>query len=303
MVNICTQILERGCRPKETHRHPSDVRCISSRLGRALPTHGCSRMLGRTCSTSVIQLSRTSSDTFDITDIYQHSKGETRAVSMRQCNRSCICQLSRGSMTTLAQAVWGVALENNITTTAKHLAGSANGRADGLSRLPPSYEWKMHPKLWTYLDKIWGPYTVDRFASILSAQLPRYNSLYLDPLSEGVDAFAQTNWRKENNFVNSPFRLLPKVVSTLISQQATATVIAPWWPIQPWFQKLVRMSIALPVKLPQVTQCMRKVGPLPEPLKNKHWKIYAYSFDSIGLVSKGNHSVSSAFSFINLVLI
>ena len=160
MVDICTKILERSCRPKVTHRHPSDVRRISSRLGRPLPTHGCSRMLERTCSTSVIQLSRTSSDTLQT--FISTLKGKHVLFLCDNVTAVAYVNFQGGpspELTTLAQAVWGVALENNITITAKHLAGSANGRADGLSRLPPSYEWKMHPKLWTYLDKIWGPQT------------------------------------------------------------------------------------------------------------------------------------------------
>ncbi len=179
-------------------------------------------------------------------------------------------------LTALAQTIWAVALDNNMTITAKHLAGLQNARADGLSRLSPKYEWKLHPRLWAYLDTLWGPHTVDRFASLLTAQLPRYNSLYQDPLSEGVDALAQGNWGSENNFVNCPFRLLPRVLDTVVHQGAVATVIAPWWPSQHWFNRLLNLTVAPPVRLPKASSCLRRMGAVPEPLRNRHWHLYAF---------------------------
>jgi len=41
------------------------------------------------------------------------------------------------------------------------------------------------------LKKLWGPHTVDRFASWETTQLKRYNSRFNDPQSEAVDAFSQ----------------------------------------------------------------------------------------------------------------
>ena len=73
---------------------------------------------------------------------------------------------------------------------------------------------------------------------MMTAQVPKYNSLYWDPLTCGVNALAQKDWILFNNYVNAPFSLLPKVIDTIVQQQAVATVIAPLWPGQVWFQKL-----------------------------------------------------------------
>ena len=62
---------------------------------------------------------------------------------------------------------------------------------------------------------------------MMTTQIPNYNSLYWDPLTRGVDAFAQTDWSLSNNYVNAPFGLLPRILDIVIKQQATATVIAP----------------------------------------------------------------------------
>ena len=53
----------------------------------------------------------------------------------------------------LARNIWELAIRNNITIQAKHLAGKLNREADRLSRLPAQYEWHMHPKQLVYRSK------------------------------------------------------------------------------------------------------------------------------------------------------
>ena len=56
---------------------------------------------------------------------------------------------------------------------------------------------------------MFGPHTVDRFASVSTALLPAYNSRFADSFLAGVDAQGQTDWGGQNNWVNPPFRLIP----------------------------------------------------------------------------------------------
>jgi hypothetical protein len=113
-----------------------------------------------------------------------------------------------------------------IELCAKHLSGSLNYTADILSRISPQYEWQLHPNLFSMLNRYHGGFTTDRFASMTNTQLPVYNSLHLDPYTSGVDALAQQDWAVHNNFVNAPFRLLPKILRIIKEQKAVATVIA-----------------------------------------------------------------------------
>ena len=67
---------------------------------------------------------------------------------------------------------------------------------------------------------MWEPHSIDRFASVSTAQLEKYNSRYLDPLKHGVDALAQNDWATENNYVDPPFGLLDRVLDVIVRQRA-----------------------------------------------------------------------------------
>ena len=194
----------------------------------------------------------------------------------------------RQAMTLVAQAVWALAHQLDISLTVRFLAGKDNQIADQLSRAVDQYEWRLHSQLFRRLDKAFGPHTVDRFASLQSTQLPRYNAAFHDPGAEAIDALSQ-NWAGEMNFANPPFRLLHRVLHLIQDQGAQATVIAPWWPSQPWFKLLENMSIAIPIRLPNTHKAIRRLSGLPEPLRNKQWRIYAWRVSGL----KNLHKMAS----------
>ena len=100
-------------------------------------------------------------------------------------------------LTEIAKAIWQEALTNNTILVAKHLSGCLNTQADELSRLTDKYEWTLAEPMFHYLDRLWGPHTVDRFASALTTRLPKYNTRFLDPNGMPTDALAQTDWHHE----------------------------------------------------------------------------------------------------------
>ena len=180
------------------------------------------------------------------------------------------------NLAALAKAIWGEALENGIWLESAHIAGNQNVEADFWSRTPDKHNWQLHPRLFHYIDKLWGPHTVDRFANCQNAQVPRFNSRYWEPLSEGVDALAQVNWGKENNFVNPPFCLLSRVLDVVQAQGAIATVIAPAWKAKEWYQKLLKMSITPPLRIPNNRKTCRAMGIVAEPCRNPKWNLFAW---------------------------
>ena len=179
-------------------------------------------------------------------------------------------------LTALAESIWEVAHRLGISVQASFLAGRLNCQADRLSRLSPQYEWSLCPSLFRFIDRLYGPHTVDRFASQATAMLPRYNSRYLDPLTSGVDALAQQDWGEEVNFVNPPFRLLNQVIEVIISQKAHATIIAPMWADHRWYRRMSSILISPPLRLRLHPRSIIQYGATAEPLRNRRWKIYAW---------------------------
>ena len=118
-----------------------------------------------------------------------------------------------------------------------------------------------------------GKCTIDRFVSMRSTQLKRYNSLYWDPHTEAVDAMAQENWNKELNFCNPPFWMINRVLRKIEQQQAEAILIAPLWKSKEWFKKLMKMAIDYPVRIKNSHRTVLKLAAKPEPLKNKKWRL------------------------------
>ena len=75
---------------------------------------------------------------------------------------------------------------------------------------------------------MWGPYTVDRFASSVNTTLHRFNSLLWNPGSETIDAFSQ-NWFSENNWLVPPINMVIRAIRHLVACKAKGTLTVPKW--------------------------------------------------------------------------
>lgn len=156
--------------------------------------------------------------------------------------------------------------------TPLHLPGRLNTLADSLSRLNPNTEWQMNPSTFKEIDMKWGPHTVDRFSTFQNKLLPRFNTRFFDPRAEATDTMS-TSWQKENNWVNPPFRLIPRILKKISQEQALVTLIAPLWTSAPWFPLLLEMTKEL--RLLNSKSVIPQLGSA-EPLKNKKWRLAAW---------------------------
>jgi hypothetical protein len=101
-----------------------------------------------------------------------------------------------------------------------------------VSRETDRDDWQLNPRIFTFLDSLWGPHSIDMFATQGNSQLPRYNSRWRDLTSEAVDCLhlPDNHWAAETNWCNPPWTLLPDLVQKLRQSGAEATVIAPYMP-------------------------------------------------------------------------
>ena len=147
-------------------------------------------------------------------------------------NQSVVSIVNKGSMRPhlqeLALKIHNKCVSNGIHIYIDWIPRSLNDRADFLSRLVDVNDWRVSSQFFQFIDSIWGPHTVDRFANSKNAQLKRFNSLYWTPGSEGVDAFAQ-DWSNENNWLVPPIHLILRCLGFLRVSKAIATLIVPCW--------------------------------------------------------------------------
>ena len=142
----------------------------------------------------------------------------------------------------ILRKLWWMLDVNNVSLQVVYIRTAANVWADALSRTVDTGDLHLPRTVFTQLEHLWGPHSMDRFADPLTTQLPRFNSQMAAPGSLGVDAFAQPDWRKENNFCFPPVNLLPRLARLLWATGAQATVVAPRWPAQSWYQLLLEAS-------------------------------------------------------------
>ena len=112
-----------------------------------------------------------------------------------------------------------------------------NARADLLSRIVDYDDWYLNPAVFAWLDSIWGPHTVDRFADHHNCQLHRFNSRCWSPGSEAVDTFT-VNWSAENYWWCPPVALIPRVIAHAQACNARGTLIVPEWQTSPFWPVL-----------------------------------------------------------------
>ena len=181
----------------------------------------------------------------------------------------------------IATAIWALAEDAQFKIVCTHIPGVLNSTADRLSRTPDTHNWMLHPVLFRLLEKRFGPFSIDRFATNLNSQLPRFNSRFWEPNSEGVNALAQ-DWSLENNYANPPWALIPRVLQKVVADQAECTLIAPIFPAQPWFQTLQTLKVCEPIILPVHKNVQSYIGPNPEPMKNRAWRLAAWKISGRG---------------------
>jgi len=173
----------------------------------------------------------------------------------------------------LAKLIFWAVKQCRATLKALHIPGELNTRADELSRLNPITEWALHPEAFQHLEDLWGPHTIDRFATNHNHCLPRYNSRFYHPQAEATDAMTQ-DWSQENNYINPPFRMLPQIIKKVLQEECQATIIAPLWPSAQWFPMLLRLASDFAYIYPKWIIPATPQGNA-EPLKNR-WSILAY---------------------------
>ena len=131
----------------------------------------------------------------------------------------------------------GLALEIHETSSTHNtdlnvccIPREENKEANRLSKQVDYDDWLITKDLVKMLTNKWSKVSIDRFASHTNKKTQRFNSKYICPGSEGVNAFS-VDWSNKNNLLVPPVYLIPKTIKHFMSSKYSAKTIlvCPYW--------------------------------------------------------------------------
>jgi len=140
---------------------------------------------------------------------------------------------------------------HQITLKAAHIPGKRNVIADRLSRglAVKHTEWELTQVVADQIFLVWERPHIDLFATHLNNKLPIYCSPVPDLNAEAIDAFS-ISWEGLVAYAFPPTIMVPKLLSKVQKENCVIILVAPLWPRQSWFPLLLKLLVALPLKLP-----------------------------------------------------
>ena len=165
----------------------------------------------------------------------------SKSVRWHTDNQNCVKIVQKGStkphLQELAFSIFSICAEFAINLDIVWIPRELNTKADYISNIVDYDDWQTTFEFFNFLDSMWGPHTIDRFASVNNAKLDRFNSLFWYSTTEAVDAFSQ-NWNSDNNWLVPPIYLACKTIKHLQFCKARGSLIVPKWPSAPFWTML-----------------------------------------------------------------
>ena len=131
-----------------------------------------------------------------------------------------------------------------------HIPGKDNVVADRESRLDKrDIEWQLNKSVFDKVNRIFGPFEIDLFASRLNNQVANYVSWKCDPGAWAIDALL-VDWQSLRQMhAFPPFSLLPAVFQKMDREKVDVLVILPLWTTQSWWPQMLQRLISVPIVL------------------------------------------------------
>ena len=151
--------------------------------------------------------------------------------------------IKRGSNKThihlLALNIFNLTFHHNIHLEVFWVGREYNKEADKISKTIDFDDWYMTQHLINILEQRWGKISIDRFPSDINRKSKRFNSRYLCPETEGINAFS-IDWSKEANLLVPPTYLIPRAIKHFLKSltKSEAILIYPYWPSAPFWSLL-----------------------------------------------------------------
>ena len=108
--------------------------------------------------------------------------------------------------------IFDICKVKNLNVEITSISRENNKDAGFISRLVDYDDWIVKNSTFKFLTKKWATMNVDHFASYKNSKSSRFNSKYLCPSTEAVNAFSQ-DWSNDVNWLVPLIYLLPKCLT------------------------------------------------------------------------------------------
>ena len=197
----------------------------------------------------------------------------------------------------LAKQIWDYCIRANIWVSCQHVPGTDNVADSPSRKFNDDLEWQLCNEVFHLICEEWGQPSIDLFASRTNHKLDTYCAWRRDPQASFIDALAQ-NWHSfKLCYIFPPFSMIGKCLQKLCQDQAEAIIIAPLWPQQLWFPKLLRTLVDRPLVLPSTEHILSLAHstikhPLSPKLKLIACRISGNNMNSRGFLMRLSNSSS-----------
>ena len=152
----------------------------------------------------------------------------------------------------VAREILTFAQTEQMVLRVKHVPGKKNVIADLLSRQDKIVhtEWTLIQSVVDTLFLKWDKPMIDLFATRLNHRLPTFVSPMEDNTAFAVDAMA-VSWKGMYAYAFPPYILILQILEKIIRDHPCEVIlVAPKWPRQPWYARLLDLLVDYPLVLP-----------------------------------------------------
>ena len=139
---------------------------------------------------------------------------------------------SKGSMKRdlqdIAFGIFKLCMSKSIYLEMEWIPRTENEKADYLSKIVDFDDWGISFAILVLLQRRFGQFQVDWFASDYNAKLPKFYSRFWNPSCFGIDAFAES-WGGQYGLFVPPIAVIYRVIKKMVTDKAYGVLIIPCW--------------------------------------------------------------------------
>lgn len=165
-------------------------------------------------------------------------------------NQNIVHIMNKGSrkveLQNISIEIANVCFLHSITLLPQWIPREQNVKADEISKQSDCDDWEIDIDIFSFLDNLWGPHTVDRFASDYNTKCKVFNSKCWCPGTTGINSLEQ-HWGMENNWVVPPPSIAGTCIQKMKQEKANGTLIVPFWKSAPFWPLLHTNKLGITV--------------------------------------------------------